>query len=207
MPTQIKVSDSWKTVNAAGDCYIKVDGAWKKCEQVYVKVDGAWKPCFSTYTTKTVSNAIGIGRTVTLNNVQIGSTVSISGTINSPLAWDQQNVPGSLAGTSGRPYFVFSAEFSLTGATLSSSSGNGSIGGTFVHYNMGGEVNNYASYSYGIPAPSLTFGPQGGNYTLNIKATSSTVKISVRLRRYNDASHIDKSSEFSINGNVVYVGS
>ena len=204
MPAYIKVSGAYKTIDAASKCYVKVGGVWKACNQVYVKVNGAWKPCFSTYTSKTLSNAVGIGKTITLNNVQVGSTITISGTITSPLAWDASNVGGQVR-SSGKPFYVEVAQVTLTGATLSSSSGNGSISGTFMQFNMGGEVNSYTTYSYGIPASSLTFGPQGGNYTLKIKATSATVKITVNLIKYEITGY--PSKHLTMSGTITYTGS
>jgi len=78
MPAYVKVSNAYKTVNSEYDCYIKVNGAWKICDQIYVKVDGAWKIC---YTKTRPATKWGIihrdDGTNYLSSVPVGSVITI----------------------------------------------------------------------------------------------------------------------------------
>lgn len=167
MSLHAKVSGAWKTASAA---YIKISGAWKQCKQVYVKVNGTWKPCLATAQTAT---GPAIGNTVTLSNVQVGSTITITGSKSTTFyigtnEYGATNVPfNGLA----------QATYTVTGATLVSSSGNGNVSGGYYD-NISHEHNDgYRRYEYGSPPPSLTIGPQSGDYTITLTATASTVKI------------------------------
>lgn len=165
MPAYVKVSGAWKQATTAPACYVKVSGAWKKCSQVYVKVNGAWKSCYATSQSKTGPN---FGGTVTLTNVEVGSQITLTGRFESSFI-------GTYYGTT-QPGM---AKFSATGASFVTSEHNGSYMG--VHTTGNPQEGGGAQYSYFYfgEEPSMKVGPLATTYTIVLKATSSTVKISV----------------------------
>ena len=173
MPAYVKVSGAWKQATAANKCYVKVSGAWKPCKQVYVKVGGAWKQCYSSE--QTVSGP-GIGKTVTIEGVKVGSEIVITGELETQFYL-------SLLG--GEPKCVGYANYSVTGASLVSSTGNGGISGSYNYWESAGEGDAVysQSYSYGVKQNSLQLGPVSTNFTITLKATSS--KVTIKLTRTN----------------------
>ena len=58
MPSNVKVSASWKTVSAL---YTRVGGSWKNVAEGYTKVGGAWKAFFTSVTPLTVEYLVIAG--------------------------------------------------------------------------------------------------------------------------------------------------
>ena len=73
MSIYTRVSGTWRDIQAV---HARVSGAWKQCKNVYVKVGGVWQPLLSHQESTGIP---GIFNTRTLNNVQIGSTITITG--------------------------------------------------------------------------------------------------------------------------------
>lgn len=165
MPAYVKVSGAWKQATTAPACYVKVNGAWKKCSQVYVKVNGAWKPCYATAKTATGPN---FGSTITLTNVEVGSLITLTGKFDSSFYNANNGIvqPGR-------------ASFSASGASFQTSEHNGVYNGVHMWGNpQYGGGTQYSYFTLG-EEPSMKVGPLSTNYKIVLKATSSTVKISV----------------------------
>ena len=58
MPSNVKVSASWKTVSAL---YTRVGGSWKNVTEGYTKIGGAWKAFFTSVTPLTVNYLVIAG--------------------------------------------------------------------------------------------------------------------------------------------------
>lgn len=99
MSIHTRTGGNWKAVS---EVHVKVNGTWRKCKNTYVKVGGVWKPLLSHQESVGIP---GIFNTRTVNNVQVGSELTIEGTATNT-TWD-----------SGDYY-----EFQITGATLTSGS-------------------------------------------------------------------------------------
>jgi hypothetical protein len=165
MPIQCKASGAWKTISSVDDCYVKVSGSWKKCSQVYVKVNDAWKPCYPSTKTATGPN---FGSPITLTNVEVGSLITLTGKFDSSF-----NTANNGVVQPGR------ASFSASGASFETSENNGTYYGVHItgHPQAGGGA-QYSWFTLG-EEPSMKVGPRSTNYKIVLKATSSTVKISV----------------------------
>lgn len=165
MPAYVKVDGAWKQATTAPACYVKISGAWKKCSQAYIKVNGVWKPCYSS--TKTATGP-KFGGTVTLTNVEVGSLITLTGRFESSFTQQNNGVvqPGR-------------ASFSASGASFQTSEKNGVYHGVRItgHPQAGGGA-QYSYFTLG-EEPSMKVGPLSTNYKIVLKATSSTVKISV----------------------------
>lgn len=89
MALDIKVNGAWKQCNQP---YVNVNGTWKLCNQAYINVNGVWKPVLLVTVTKTRTKTRTVTidmplenntRTlqVTLRNVKVGSTVTVTGDV------------------------------------------------------------------------------------------------------------------------------
>jgi hypothetical protein len=58
VPSNVKVSASWKTVSAL---YTRVGGSWKNVSEGYTKIGGAWKAFFTSVTPLTVNYLVVAG--------------------------------------------------------------------------------------------------------------------------------------------------
>lgn len=95
MSIHTRTGGSWKAVS---EVYVKVSGTWRKCKNAYVKIGGAWKPLLAHQESVGIP---GIFNTRTINNVLIGSELTITGTATNN-TWDAGD------------YY----EFQIAGATL-----------------------------------------------------------------------------------------
>ena len=83
MSIHVKASGTWKECTAI---YVNNNGTWKQCKQVYVNDNGTWRPCLkvsnpaATYTGLPSPLPWQYDASATLNNVKIGSTITITGT-------------------------------------------------------------------------------------------------------------------------------
>ena len=73
MSIHTRVSGSWREILSV---HVHVGDVWKQCKNVYVKTNGAWKPLLSHQESVGIP---GIFNTRKLSNVQIGSTITITG--------------------------------------------------------------------------------------------------------------------------------
>jgi len=187
MPACTKISGAWKTVGSEYDCYVKVSGSWKKCDQVYVKVNGTWKPCYSKAPPppQTQYNNMGLGtlpyatfdenyyryitpnwRTVSLSNIQVGSTITLTG--NARTLWRSG---GSDGGADEGNYVGFELDCGLNGAYFSYGSVND---GRWNLFESG--RSNYVNGIVLVTAYDDYFGGYG-HISITFTATSSNVSI------------------------------
>lgn len=163
MSIHTKVGDTWKELSQV--C-IKVGDAWKTCRQVYVNVNGVWKPCFLTNTTQ--QNSIGVSgkQSISLSNVQVGSTLTLNAYSCYGYVWLSDDEGGGY----DREEAGFSIGFSLSGCYVSYAkfTWRGRI------YEANWYTNNGITY---VDDDSIW--ADSGDMLVNFIATSSNVSIAI----------------------------
>lgn len=153
MPSNVKVSSSWKTVSAL---YTRVGGSWKNVAEGYTKIGGAWKSFFT-------SNALFVDHLV----IAGGGSGGV-GTVTQRLGAGGGGAGGyrTSSGTSGgggsaesRVTVAVSTNYTVTvgaGGASASGSGNGSAGSNSVFATI-------TSSGGGYGATGFTNAQNGGN--------------------------------------------